>query len=853
MRRAIIMPSRMLPPRPSPPLCGPSRPWQLARRAAASASWILASLPLCALAQTPGPQSNAAQSKAPSSATGTTQSNPAQSNAGQGIRLICPSDLRAGGGPFVKETRPDPNAKLDIDADKVQYDLNGNATLQGDVVARQGDRQVRSEQAQYDRESGDLTVHGSVTYQDPLVRMSGKDGKYSPSTGAEVRSAEFSLLQRYGRGSANLLDLTPQGVLNLSGVNFTTCPSSDQSWQLHASDLSLDTTRQVGTGRHGVVDLGGVPIMYLPWFSFPLSNERKSGLLFPSVGNSSVSGFELQVPYYWDIAPNADLTFSPMVYTRRGIDLAGETRFLTADQSGEVQWHFLPDDRRFESEVQGVDQEAEQANLPVTGLGGSDRSFVTFHDVANLPEDLRVLIDAANVSDPLYFQDFGSGPETTSTAFLQRLAQVTYRDEHWNLGAAAQEYQAVSADLPVPNEYVPDQYRPYARAPWLWANGDFNGGPADIVRYGLDSELVDFVRSGLSGFRFDLKPHVGLDYEDPGYFIRSTFDWRYTQYELDSTLPGQERAPSRSLPIASFDTGLKLERPWQDDRTLTLEPRLLYLYVPYRDQDNLPLFDTALPDLNTVELFRDNRYVGADRQSDADQVTFGLTSRLFADGTGQQFFSATLGQAYYLETPRVQLPGETLGDRSDSDLVGEFVLSAYKNWNVDANLEFDPAESQVERTFVQLQFKPEQETVVNVAYRYQRDVILPSALATPGEIPPMLPNPAIIPASFTESQSLNQSEVSTAYPIGRGWHILGRWVYDFNSHEGIDRLAGFEYRSCCWRVRMLYRRYVINGTGQQDTAFMFQIQLSGLAGVGPATDAFLGTAIQGYSPALLTR
>jgi LPS-assembly protein len=829
----------MLPPRPSPPLCGPSRLRRLDRRALASlAGWMLAAAPLLVSAQSvPAPNSDP---------------QPMDDLPLMPDPPLCPSDLRAGAGPFVKETKPNPNAKLDIDADKFDS-ANGKVTLQGNVVVRQGDREVRSDQAQYDRTTGDLTVRGSVTYLDPLVRLSGSDGKYSPRAGTEVHSAQFSLIKRYGRGSAKLLDLTPQGILDLKGVRFTTCPAADQSWQLRARDLALDTTRQYGTGRDAVVDFQGVPILYLPWFSFPLSNQRKSGFLFPSAGNSAVSGFELQVPYYWNIAPNADLTFSPMIYSHRGVDLAGDARFLTDDQSGELQWHFLPDDQRFESEEQSLLTEAQSNDLPASSIGGTDRSFVTFHDVVQLPDDVHALIDAANVSDPLYFQDFGSGPEATSTAFLQRLVQLTYRDEHWNLGAAAQQYQPVSVQLPVPTEYLPDEYRPYARAPWFWANGDFGWGPAELFRYGLDSELVDFVRSGLSGWRLDLMPHAGLDYEDPGYFIRSSVDWRYTQYELNDTLPDQDRSPSRSLPIASFDTGLKLERPWQDNRTLTLEPRLFYLYVPYRNQDDLPLFDTALPDLNTVELFRDNRYVGADRQSDADQATLGITSRLIASDTGQQYFSATLGQSYYLETPRVELPGETLGDHSDSDLVGEFVLSAYKNWNVDVNLDWNPAADQEERTFVQLQFKPEQESVINLAYRYQRDVVLPSALAAPGEIPAELPLPEARPSSFTESQSLNQSEVSTAWPISHGWHLLGRWVYDFNSHEGIDRLAGFEYRACCWRVRLLYRRYLINGTGQEDTAFMFQIQLSGLAGVGPATDAFLGTAIQGYSPPSLTR
>ncbi len=861
MRLAIIMPARMLPPRPSLPLCGLSRrEWRRDRRVLGTLTgWLFAAVPLCALAQSNPPP----QSHPPPQSNSPPQPNPPPASDWQLLEdpplmpeapLYCPSNMKAGAGPFIKETKPNPDAKFDITADHVEYDnASGNATAQGKVVVRQGDREVHANEAHYDSATRDVTVRGSVTYQDPIVHLSGSDGKYSPTAGTEVRSAQFSLVKRYGRGSADLLDLTPQGILDLRGVRFTSCPVADQSWELSARDLSLDTTRQFGTGRGAVVDFQGVPILYLPWFSFPLSNERKSGFLFPSAGNNSVNGFELQVPYYWNAAPNADLTFSPMIYTERGVDLAGETRFLTDDQSGELQWHFLPDDQRFGSEQQALVAEAQEADLPVSSIGSSDRSFVTFHDVANLPNDLRVQVDAANVSDPLYFQDFGTGPESTSTAFLQRLAEITYRDENWNLGAAAQQYQPVSVELPVPTEYLPDEYRPYARAPWLWADGDYTWGPAELLHYGVDSELVDFIRSGLSGWRLDLMPHVGLDYEDPGYFLRSTFDWKYTQYELGDTLPSEDRAPSRSLPITSFDTGLKLERPWEDDRTLTLEPRLLYLYVPYRDQDDLPLFDTALPDLNSVELFRDNRYVGDDRISDADQVTLGLTSRLLASDTGQQFLSATLGQAYYLQTPRVELPGETLDGRADSDLVGEFVLSAYKNWNVDANLEWNPSASQEERTFLQLQFKPADESVINVAYRYQRDVVLPSALAPPGEVPTALPPAANYPASFTESQSLNQSEVSTAWPIWGGFHLLGRWVYDLNSHEGIDRLAGFEYRACCWRVRLLYRRYLINGTGQQDTAFMFQIQLSGLAGVGPATDAFLGTAIQGYLPPSLTR
>jgi len=746
--------------------------------------------------------------------------------------LFCPSAIPPG-TPTAKETKPDLNAKVNISADSgdAALDPGGQMTLKGNVDVRQGDRTVTADEAQYDGTTGALSVKGSVVYQDPIVRLSGYSGSYSPTKGADVSSAQFELLQRSARGSANTIDLNPQGILDLRGVTFTTCPRTSESWRLHAGALTLDTQRQVGTGHDASIDFEGVPILYLPWFSFPIGDQRKSGFLFPSVGNSSISGFELQVPYYWNIAPNADLTFSPMVYTKRGIDLGGEARFLTADQNGDLTWHFLPDDRL-----------AGQGN---DALAANDRSFVRLRDTVNLPEDVRVTIDAANVSDPVYFQDFGTGPEVTSTAFVERLATASYRDEYWNLGAEAQQYQTIDVALP-------ETYRPYARTPELYADGDFGWGANELFRYGFDSELVNFTRAvGLTGWRLDAQPRVGFDYEDPGYFVRSNVAWRYTTYALDNTMRGEDASPSRELPITSFESGLNFEGPAGGGRTLTLEPRMQYLYVPYRNQDALPLFDTALPDLNLVELFRTNRFVGADRVSDADQVTAGLTSRLLSE-SGQQYLTATLGQTYEFEIPRVQLPGEMLDDRKTSDVVGEVVLSAFKNWNVDLNLEWNPATAEADRTFVQLQFKPGAESVINVAYRYQRSIVLPTDYVIPG-----VGGPPTLGTGY-EAESLDQAEVSGAWPVANHWNVLGRMVYDLNVHQGLDRLLGFEYSACCWRVRLLARRYLINGgaggsTGQQDTAFLFQVQLSGLAGVGPATDAFLGTAIRGYSPASSSR
>jgi LPS-assembly protein len=312
-------------------------------------------------------------------------------------------------------------------------------------------------------------------------------------------------------------------------------------------------------------------------------------------------------------------------------------------------------------------------------------------------------------------------------------------------------------------------------------------------------------------------PTASLDFGGPGFFVRPGVAWRYTQYSLDDTTPGQRSSPTRSLPIASLDAGMIFERPSgsHGQRRLTLEPRLLYLNVPFRQQDDLPLFDTGLPDLNLVQLFRTNRYVGADRVSDANQVSLGVTSRLFDTGSGAQFLSATVGQTYYLHNPRVHLPDEPVRTSGSSDFVAQLAVTAYKHWNADFGLQWDPSEQRSERAQVNLQFKPTGEQVINVGYSFQRDL-------------------------------LEQTEVSTAWPIGQHWNAFARYVYSLQDNKSLERFVGLEYRACCWRLRVVGRKFVSSRTGEQDTNIALQLELTGLASVGSAADAFLTGAIRGY-------
>jgi LPS-assembly protein len=712
----------------------------------------------------------------------------------------CP-DLRAAldatdrpGATITPAPPSTPKAELgdiEISSDEAIVGVGGDAALKGDVRVREGDRELRAEDVQYESNGQAFKAVGGLEYTDPQVRVKGSGGgSYSATGGADFSAAEFELRERSARGAADRMQLTPAGVIHLVGVRFTTCPRNDTAWQLRAEEITLDTSTQLGTGRGARVDFKGVPIIYLPWLSFPLGTQRKSGFLFPSLGHSQRSGAQLVVPYYWNIAPNMDFTFEPALYARRGVDVAGQFRYLTGTQRGTLSMNYLPSDR----------------------LADQDRSRFRLEHVSNLPHELRFVIDAENVSDPFYFEDFAQGQEGTSTPFVERLARLTYRDEHWRFAGEMQDFQTIDRDL-LPID------RPYARVPRLVANADFGWGPAERFRYGFDSEVVNFDRSiGVTGWRADLMPTASLDLSGAGYFLRPGFAWRHTSYALDDVAPGEDTSRSRTLPIGSVDAGLIFEREAgsHGQRRVTLEPRLLYLNVPFRNQDDLPIFDTGLPDLNLVQLFRTNRFVGADRVSDADQLSVGVTSRLFDADSGTQYLAATLGQTYYFDSPRVRLPDEPPGGRNSSDVIAQLALTAYKNWNADLGLQWNPDQGRSERAQVNLQYVPGPEKVINVGYRFQRE-------------------------------RLEQAEVSSAWPIGQRWAAFGRLVHSFEDSKTLERFAGLEYRSCCWRLRFLGRRFVSSRTGEQDTGFYVQLELTGLASVGSAADSFLATAIRGYS------
>ena len=431
------------------------------------------------------------------------------------------------------------------------------------------------------------------------------------------------------------VQLRDKSIIDLEGVRYTACPPGNNDWMIRASRISIDQETRIGTGRDVRLDFKGATILYTPWISFPVGDERKSGLLFPTIGSSSKTGTQVAVPYYWNIAPNYDATITTRYFSSRGLRLDPEYRYLTERSEGILNVEYLFDD-----------QEA-----------GGSRSLVDLRSVTHLQPTTRLLVDAAHASDNRYFEDFGVGFEGTSVTYLDRLAEARHDSTHWSVAGRVQDYQILDPELPADEE-------PYTILPQVAAVGRWRD-VAPGLGATLRAEATNFDRdTGVYGLRLDVEPSLDWRAEARGTYVAASAAWRATSYSLSNTEPAVDESPFREVPTLSLDSGLVLERAAgrRGDRLQTLEPRALYLYVPYRDQDELPVFDTGLPDLNLVQLFRTNRYVGADRVSDANQLSLGLTSRLLDAAGGRQYLSATLGQAYYFENPRVRLPDEPVRD-----------------------------------------------------------------------------------------------------------------------------------------------------------------------------------------------
>ena len=665
-----------------------------------------------------------------------------------------------------------------------------SATMSGGVLVQQGEQLAGAERANFSAETMALRLEGGVRYEDPSTRINSDSAEFSYTSGRiRFEGAEFTLSGGAARGEASALEINQQGRLELDDVTYTTCPPGSTDWLLEAADIDLDTVSGTGTARNVKLRFQGVPILYAPYFSFPIGDARKSGILTPEFGSAGRSGRAISMPYYWNIAPNYDATFTPRLLTDRGLQMQSEFRYLTERHNGALRVDYLPDD----------------------SLIDADRHLLDVKHTTLFANGWRNLIDYRDVSDSRYFEDLGGSLSISSITHLNRSVLFDHYGEHWSVFARIQEYQTI-------DEAILPADEPYRRLPQVLVKGSWPDRPLGL-RYGFDGELVYFDRDvGVTGWRLDVAPQLELPLENAGWFITPGVILEYTRYELNNVAPGQPEDPTRTLPIASLDTGMILERTMRSSRgwTQTLEPRILYVHVPHREQSDLPVFDTIVPDLNFVQLYRKNRFLGVDRIADTDQLSIGITSRILDISTGREVVTATIGQALYLSEQGVSLPGQPITLSKSSDYIAEVRFLLYENLNFDLGYQWGTGENGTTQSEARIQYRPQSNKILNLSYRFRKE-------------------------------SLEQGDVSWSWPVAKSWNFVGRYNFSFRDNEVLEQLFGIEYESCCWGLRLVTRRHISTRDGTRDSSFGIQLVLKGMTSLGTKADRLLENGILGYS------
>ncbi len=776
----------------------------------------------------------------------------------------------------------DMNQPLNIDAAASDLQNEGISTLSGGVTMTQPGRFIRADTVQLlrnanrktleqinlqgyvvMREPSKITVGNSATlnvtdntadYYHVLYRMG---LNFQPIYFTPASQHSCSVHGIIAQGSASEFNQVAKGLFHLIDASYSTCAPLSSSWHLKAKTIDLNHQSGRGVAHSATLYVKNIPVFYSPYFNFPLDKRRMTGFLMPSYGHTTNGGWFLSAPFYWNIAPSTDMTLTPNLYTKRGVQLATDNRYLTTSSSGTFKTAMLPDDQAFSSFQKSAPAEypaSQYPSLPRLLSDSNDRWFYNWKDTTVFDTHWRGGVDITQVSDDYYQEDFNL-PSATAAQLLQQ-AHLDYSAAHWNSILLVQNYQTLH---PVNLLTTSNQY---ARLPDFSFNANYPG--EDSFDYNLAGQAVYFSRllnpgeiypsdSGnpTSGVRSNLQPGISLPMLSPSGYLKPTLQYQATQYSLEDQTTGYNSNIYRGLPIFNIDAGLYFDRNislFNNDYQQTLEPRAYYLYVPYQDQYQIPVFDTSEAPFTYDQMFVTNRFAGIDRVGDANQITLALSTRFLDSNTGVEKAKFALGRIFYAENRQVMLcttPGctdsqYTIGytspTESASPIAGLASYNINKNWAANANIAWDPATHQTENGSLVAQYKPAINHIINVSYNFIR-------YGDPNNPPSTDPT--------ASSNNLNQIGTSFVWPIHDAWDVLASWNYNLSHDHFQTFLYGVTYNACCYAVRLAVGKTFtdLNGDGSANfnQQIYLQVILKGMGGVG-TTNALstLGTNIPGY-------
>ncbi len=684
-----------------------------------------------------------------------------------------------------------------IEADQITGYYKQEIEATGYAELHHGDNVLKADRMKYFQKTEDTEVTGNVSLDRPKDILKGADLQLNLQTEqGHMSEPRYYIKDGKGRGAGSLLLFEGKDNYRLKDTNYTACPEGNDDWYIRAKELEIDNKKEVGTARGVSVMFKDTPILYSPWIDFSYSGKRKTGLLAPVLGYNVKTGFDVALPVYLNIAPNIDATIAPRIMTMRGFMLSNELRYIgNNNMNGHLLFDILPQD----------------INTNQTRWG------VLYTHSQNLGKGWQGFLNYNQVSDDRYFRELTPNLAQTSLTNLSQQGGVSYNGRLGERGSVsftgfAQRFQTIQDPLAL---FV----SPYERLPHFSMNAiKQNVGKMDFE---LNSSWTNFYHPSLvDGKRLVFYPSVSVPLRNEYGYFTPKFGLHYTNYSL-STPPEDAKHKGenidRTIPIFSLDSGIAFDRQLTlGDRKFiqTLEPRVFYVYSPYRNQSYLPNFDSAVNDFSFAQMLTENRFSGNDRINDANRVTVALTSRFVEQETGIERLRLAVGQQVNFNDPRVLLlpPQVTSGK---SDFIAAISGRLTPTISTDTNIQMDESKLWTEKLRTGVSYQPEPGKVLNVGYRFARDV-------------------------------LEQMDTSVQWPIAGNWHGVARANYSLKDEKILAGLAGFEYNACCWALRVVVQR-LTTATNTTTTAFFVQLELKGLMGIGTNPLQVLQQSIPGYT------
>jgi LPS-assembly protein len=740
---------------------------------------------------------------------------------------MCPGGYQPRAYPHPRDSDPEQFPIL-VEADQLSTRIDVSATLTGNVTIEQGNRTIVADAAELDYPTRVVQFPAGVRMDQPGVVMQGDSAEvHLNSKEAQMENAQFVLTDASMRGRTQQLTQNAAGDLTMTGNAFTRCEPGNNDWLLSARELVVEDDAVFGTARGAVLRMKSVPVFYTPYMQFPVSDERLSGFLFPDFGYSDEDGVDFSIPYYLNLAPNYDATITPRYISERGEGVELELRHLASWESTVLGGAYLPEDDLYNGFVSRDDYDEQGGSEIWETFDPADRWLGAVDHRGRLGP-LRTFIDYAAVSDRDYFRDLGTDLGVSSRRALESRGGVQLNTHGLSMRLWAQRFQRL-------DEVTVDEYQRLPELRLAYANRLF--GPLSFSvntswsEFDRDTDGLDGL-AAVTGSRMHVEPRLQLGYSRAWGFLNMTGGYRYTSYDLqqDADAGGLQildESPDRNIGMASVDGSLIFERDlnWFGESLVqTLEPRVYYLWQEFDDQSQLPLFDTSELTFGYSQLFRDNRFSGLDRIGDADQASFGVTTRFLSQSSGREYFRFSVGEIFYFDDRQVTLRGDPGLDemQDNSALAAEMSAALAGNWYLLGNIVWDHDDNQVDEGGAAIQYRRDNRHIFNIGFRNRRD------------------------------EDIEQTDLSLYWPISDHFAIMGRWNYDLVSGRTIEGFGGIEYGNCCLQVRLMARRFLNSPSGRNfqnveaDESVILQVVFKGLAGFGTKIESALERGIRGY-------